>query len=77
MKKKKIQNKIIINFNKNFYNLKVIKNAIKAYKKLANFMIETNKRYIKVEIECIDKEIESLIKDEFCNYVLSEMKNLK
>ena len=40
----------------------MIKNAIEAYKKLANFMIEGNKRYIKVEIECIDKEVEGLIK---------------
>ena len=77
MKKKKNQNKIIINFNKNFYNFGAIKDAIKAYEKLANFMIEKNKEYIKVTIECLDKEVESLIKDEFCNYVLSEIKNLK
>jgi len=77
MKKKKNQNKIIINFNKNFYNLGAIKDAIKAYEKSANFMIENNKEYIEVTIECIDKEVESLIKDEFCNYVLSEIKNLK
>jgi len=77
MEKKKIQNKIIINFNKNFYNFKAVKNAIKAYKKLANFRIEDDKGYIKVEIKCIGKEVENLIRDEFSNYVLSEMKNFK
>jgi len=77
MEKKKIQNKIIINFNKNFYNLEAIKKAIKAYNKLADFRIERNKRYIKVEIKCIDKEVENLIRDEFSNYVLFKMKNFK
>ncbi len=77
MKKKKTQNKIIVNFNKNFYNLRVIKNAIKAYEKLANFIIEKDEKYTKVTIECRDKEVENVIKDEFCNYVLSEVKNLK
>jgi len=77
MKKKKNQNKIVVNFNKNFYNFEAIKDAIKVYEKLANFMIEKNKKYIEVTIECADKEVENLIKDEFCNYVLSEIKNLK
>ena len=77
MEKKEIQNKIIINFNKNFYNLGAIKNAIEAYNKLADFRIERNQRCIKVEIKCIDKEVKNLIRDVFCNYVLFEMKNFK
>ncbi len=65
-----------INFNKKIYTLKAIKESVKAYNELADFNIDKNKNEIKVEITNIDKEInKELFKDEFCNYVLSEIKN--
>jgi len=63
-----------LNFNKKFYNLKTIEKAIKAYRRLADFKVEENKNRIKVRIRNMDKEIKKILSDEFCNYVLAEMK---
>lgn len=68
---------MIISFNKNFYNLKAVKNTVEAYKALADFDIKTNKKVIALKASNIDKEVKSMLKDEFCNYVLSEMKKYK
>lgn len=67
--------KIIIKFNKNLYNLKAIKSAIKEYQKLADFNLSQKGNYIQVELKNIDKEIRQIIEDEFCNYILSLMKS--
>lgn len=66
---------MIFTFNKNFYNLRAVKNAIKAYRDLADFRTEENKKVIKVIMKNIDQEMEGIIEDEFYNYVLAEMKN--
>jgi len=66
---------IVINFNKNFYTVEVIKKAIQDYKGIANFNIISSKKENKVEIKNIDPESEGIIKQEFCNYVLGLMKN--
>jgi hypothetical protein len=65
---------MIIIFSKKFYNLNSIKNTIKAYKDLAVFNLKNNRFQIKVEAKKIDKDVESIFKDEFCNYALAEMK---
>lgn len=64
-------------FNKNFYNLKAIKKAIGAFKKLAYFKIEENNKTYRILIRNIDEEIKGVIEDEFSNYILAEMKNGK
>ena len=66
---------IIINFNKNFYTVKVIKEAIQDYKGIADFNMISSKKENKVEIKNIDPKSEDVIKQEFCNYVLGLMKN--
>jgi hypothetical protein len=63
-----------INFNSKLYNLKAIKNSVDAYKELAVFTVEKNKNNISVKITDIDNEVKDILKDEFCNYVLSEHK---
>jgi len=68
---------MIIGFDKKFYALKSIKNAAKAYEELADFKVKTDKNKITVEANNIDKDIENVFKDEFCNYVLSETKRIK
>jgi len=65
---------VVINFNKKFYNLKSIQKAIKAFHGLADFKISQNKKTITVNLENINPEAKSAIKDEFCNYVLGLMK---
>ena len=65
---------ININFNKNLYQLKAIKAAIKEYQELADFNLKKKRDYIQVELKNIDRDLKGIIKDEFCNYVLSLMK---
>ena len=67
--------KIIVKFNKNLYNLKAIKSAIKEYQKLADFNLRQKGNYIQVELKNIDKEVRQIIRDEFCNYVIFLMKS--
>jgi len=63
-------------FNKNFYNLKAIKKAIRAYHELADFRIEENTKTYKIKINnIINEETKAVIEGEFSNYVLAEMKN--
>jgi hypothetical protein len=65
---------MIINFNKSIYPLKAIKKTIQAYKNLAKFKVAEKGKYFLIELTDIKKEVESIIKDEFCNYVLSQVK---
>jgi len=66
---------MIIRFNKNLYNLKAIKLAIKEYQNLADFSLRQKGSYFQLELKNIDKDVKSIIKDEFCNYVLFLMKS--
>lgn len=68
---------MIINFNKQFYNLNAIQSAISAYKDLADFHISDNNKIIKLKVDNIDKDIKDILRDEFCNFVLSEIKKHK
>ena len=68
---------MIIGFDKKFYVLKAIENAAKAYEELADFKVKTDKNKITVEASNIDKDVEDVFKDEFCNYVLGETKRIK
>ncbi len=63
-----------IKFNKKIYNLKAVKSTIRAYRGLADFDFKQKGAYIKVELKNINKDVEKIIKDEFCNYVLFSMK---
>jgi hypothetical protein len=65
----------IIKLNKKFYNLKAVKETVKVYKKLANFDIKESRSEIKINLKNADSDIKNVIEDEFCNYVLSEMRN--
>jgi len=71
---KKIKIFMTISFNKNIYSLKAIKKTIQAYKNLAKFKVAEKGSYFKIELTDIKKEIETIIEDEFCNYVLSQVK---
>lgn len=64
-------------FNKKFYSLGAIKRTIKDYKDLAVFEIKDEKNNIRVKMDNIDKDVKDIIKDEFCNYVLSETKRFR
>jgi len=63
-----------ITFNKAIYPLKAIKIAIQSYKGLGKFKLTEKNRYFVVRLTNIKKGVEKIIKDEFCNYVLSQVK---
>ena len=67
----------MIKFNKSIYQKRAIENGIKAYGKLALFSLVESRESINVDIKKKQTKIplDSLI-DEFCNYVLSEIKNV-
>ncbi|MBU1137090.1 HxsD-like protein [Patescibacteria group bacterium] len=65
---------MIIKFSSKIYDLKAVKLTTKAYQGLADFKISQLKNYINVELKNINKDVKDIIKDEFCNYVLSLMK---
>ena len=69
----------IINFNKKIYKLKVVKQAVKEFKALANFKITEKEKYIEVKIDKIAIDYKKILRDEFANYVLvlmSQVNNL-
>ena len=63
-----------IRFNKKLYPVAAIKNAIEAYNSLAEFVLSDVEDYFVVRINNIETEIEPVLKDEFCNYVLAQVK---
>lgn len=65
---------INISFNEKIYTLKSIREAVKAYAHLAEFEIKTQKPYLHVTLKSGGDVPDSLLKDEFCNYVLSLLK---
>ncbi len=71
------ENQVIVSFNRKLYDLRAIKNTIKAYQGLADFNLKTSKKSIELRASNIDKDLIGVFKDEFFNYVLSEMKKIK
>lgn len=63
-----------IKFSKDIYKKRAINETIKVFNELAKFGTKENKNNFIVKITDIDKDVESVIKDEFCNYVLYLMK---
>ncbi|MFA7141763.1 MAG: HxsD-like protein [Candidatus Paceibacterota bacterium] len=61
-----------IRANKKIYKRKGIKKTIEAYNHLGKIDLSENKNYFIVSAKNIDKEIEEIFKDEFCNYLLFE-----
>jgi len=60
-----------INFDKSLYSISAVKKAIDDYQGLAKFSLEQKKDCIEVGIKDIKEELKHLLKEEFCNYVLS------
>jgi len=72
---KKKSEVILIKLNRRLYHQRAIKLAIREYQHLANFSLSQKKDYFQVSLRNIDKDVKSVIKDEFCNYVLFLMKS--
>lgn len=61
-------------FNKKIYTKQAIENSIDAYSQLADFCVSNDKNYFIVSIDKIDKGVKNVIRDEFCNFVLAELR---
>ncbi|HNW96536.1 MAG TPA: HxsD-like protein [Candidatus Paceibacterota bacterium] len=66
-----------INFNKEIYTVQSVKAAIAAYKGIAVFTLEEKKKFIVVNLKSKKntKDTPLNLKEEFCNYVLSEIRS--
>lgn len=60
-------------FNKSIYKLDAIKSTAKVFGKVASLRLSENKHYYVVEIDGVSPEEKKILKDEFCNYLLSAM----
>jgi hypothetical protein len=58
-------------FNKNIYKREAIESTIRAFRKIATFRFSENEHYYIVKIEKSLHETRNILKDEFCNYVIS------
>ena len=66
-----------LKFNSKMYGLTAVKSAVADYKDLANFKIVAGGKYLEVKLDKVDPEIEKVIDEEFCNYVLSKVIQFK
>jgi len=69
----KNRKKVIVTMNKDFYNLDSVKKAAEAFKDAADISVSVKDKII-VSI-MPDENMIDIIGYEFCNYVLSLMKN--
>lgn len=63
-----------INFNSKLYSLRAIKEAATAYANHAEFKIIRGKKYINVRISKLRPGYNTILADEFSNYVLGVTK---
>jgi len=63
-----------IRFHKDLYPLKAIQKTMAAYRHLSTCVFSEKGRYYCVNMTRIHKDVERVIVDEFCNYVLSLIK---
>ncbi|MBL7130722.1 MAG: hypothetical protein ISS45_04895 [Candidatus Omnitrophica bacterium] len=66
---------INVKLNKQIYRLGAIKQAIKAYRDLAQFSLRQDPQYYKVTIDNIDFDFKDILRDEFANYILAVTKD--
>lgn len=79
MKSKSHKNKIphiTIKLKKDIYPLGAIQKSADAFKHLADMKIENKRQYFIVKLTKVNPEARKLIKDEFCNYVLANIRNI-
>lgn len=63
-----------VKFSKIIYRKKSVVEAIKKYSHLADFSLKSAPDHIVVSIKNINKDLNNILEDEFCNYVLYLMK---
>lgn len=65
---------ITLKFNEAIYTLKSVQESAKAYAGLAQFEIKKQKPYIRVAMKNNSSISDTMLKDEFSNFVLSMLK---
>jgi hypothetical protein len=65
---------ITISFSKNFYSLAAVRQAARDYEKsgAASVKVKDGPKDIRAEITGAEPELQSVIRDEFANYALSQ-----
>ena len=60
--------------NKNIYRKDCIEKVVETYRQLADINIIDQENFCIIKIEKVDSKYKNIIKDEFCNYLLFEVK---
>lgn len=63
-----------IRLSKKIYTKKAIESSIAAFSHLARFRIATSADHFIVSADAIDEDVKDVFKDEFCDFVLAELK---
>lgn len=63
-----------INFNKKIYTKKAIEKSIEAFSHLARFRVSPSAGHFVVSADAVDEDVKDVFKDEFCDFVLAELK---
>lgn len=63
-----------IRFSGRIYTKKAIDTSIAAFSHLARFHVVMHNGYFVVSADAIDADVKSVFKDEFCDFVLAELK---
>lgn len=63
-----------IRFSKKIYTKKAIENSIEAFCHLARFRVSMDTKHFIVSVDAIDSDVKDVFKDEFCDFVLAELK---
>lgn len=65
---------ISITFDKKFYKADAVRKTVEEYRgsEAAEFEMEEAPDFIRVAISDIDPEVQDVIREEFCNYALSQ-----
>lgn len=65
-----------IRFSKKIYTKKAIEKSIEAFSHLARFRVSPSADHFVVSADAIDEDVKDIFKDEFCDFVLAELKKV-
>ena len=69
------KNEVLMRLNKRFYNYKALKESLMGYLNICALSFDQNQTHFLITLWPKDKNSLNIVGPEFCNYLLSKMKN--
>lgn len=66
---------MLICLHSDIYPAEAIEQAVDAYRGVAKFSVKKQGKYIRLAAKDTDKSEDAYIRNEFCNYILAQIKN--